>query len=92
MPQIFRVGAYLVYFWSNENYPLEPVHVHITQGTPSGNATKVWITRQGRCLLAHNNSKIPERMLSDIMDVIEARSFEIVRKWRDHHGEIRFYC
>ena len=63
MPQIFRVGAYLVYFWSNENYPLEPVHVHITQGTPSGNATKVWITRQGKCLLAHNNSKIPERML-----------------------------
>ena len=51
MPQIFRVGAYLVYFWSNENYPLEPVHVHITQGTPSGNATKVWITRQGKCLL-----------------------------------------
>ena len=83
MPQIFRVGAYLVYFWSNENYPLEPVHVHITQGTPSGNATKVWITRQGKCLLAHNNSKIPERMLSDIMDVIEARSFEIVRKWQD---------
>lgn len=92
MPQIFRVGAYLVYFWSNENYPLEPVHVHITQGTPSGNATKVWITRQGKCLLAHNNSKIPKRMLSDIMDVIEARSFEIVRKWQDHHGEIRFYC
>ena len=25
MPQIFRIGAYWVYFWSNENRPLEPV-------------------------------------------------------------------
>lgn len=23
MPQIFRIGAYIVYFWSNENDPLE---------------------------------------------------------------------
>ena len=28
MPQIFRIGPYIVYFWSNENEPLEPVHVH----------------------------------------------------------------
>lgn len=28
MPQIFRVAGYLIYFWSNENEPLEPVHVH----------------------------------------------------------------
>ena len=28
MPQIFRLGSYWVYFWTNENKPLEPVHVH----------------------------------------------------------------
>lgn len=43
MPQIFKIAGYLVFFWSNESEPLEPIHVHITQGTPSGNATKVWI-------------------------------------------------
>ena len=26
MPQIFRIGSYIVYFWSNENNPLEPIH------------------------------------------------------------------
>lgn len=71
MPQIFRVAGYLVYFWSNENEPLEPVHVHITDGVPAANATKVWITKSGKCLLANNNSKIPERMLRDIMSVDE---------------------
>ncbi|WP_293736846.1 DUF4160 domain-containing protein [uncultured Phascolarctobacterium sp.] len=44
MPQIFRVAGYLIYFWSNENEPLEPIHVHITDGVPTANATKVWIT------------------------------------------------
>ena len=27
MPQVFKVGAYLVYFWSDQNDPLEPIHV-----------------------------------------------------------------
>ena len=35
---------------------------------------KIWITKTGKCLLCNNNSKIPNRMLRDIMDVIEARS------------------
>ncbi len=51
MPQLFKVGKYVIYFWSNENRPVEPVHVHIAEGTPTPNATKVWITQQGRALL-----------------------------------------
>ena len=47
MPQLFRIGPYLIYFWSNENNPVEPVHVHITEGKPSPNTTKVWITEAG---------------------------------------------
>ena len=57
MPQIFRFGSYWVYFWTNENKPLEPIHVHISQGHPSANATKIWITKTGKCLLCNNNSK-----------------------------------
>ncbi|WP_347567412.1 DUF4160 domain-containing protein [Acidaminococcus fermentans] len=57
MPQLFRIGPYLVYFWSNENNPAEPVHVHITEGRPSPNATKVWITESGKALLCNNRSK-----------------------------------
>lgn len=40
MPQIFKVGGYLVYFWTNESNPLEPIHVHVSAGKPSPNATK----------------------------------------------------
>ena len=92
MPQVFKVGSYWVYFWVNENDPLEPVHVHVCQGAPNGNATKIWITRAGGCILCNNNSRIPDRVLRNIMDVIEARSAEVIQKWTSFFGEARFFC
>ena len=92
MPQIFRMGDYWIYFWTNENKPLEPVHVHIARGRPSENATKVWITAAGGCLLCNNNSRIPAHTLSNIMRTIEARSDDIIKKWIEYFGEIRYFC
>ena len=92
MPQIFRVGSYIVYFWSNENNPLEPVHVHIAEGRASANSTKVWLTSSGKTLLCNNNSQIAKRELRKIMRIIEANSKEIMDKWYSQFGELRFYC
>ena len=92
MPQIFRIGSYIVYFWSNENNPLEPVHVHIAEGRASANATKVWLTSSGKTLLCNNNSQIAKRELRKIMRIIEANSKEIMDKWYSQFGELRFYC
>ena len=52
MPSLFRLFGYVVFFWSNEGNPLEPVHVHVAKGTPNANATKIWITEAGGTLLA----------------------------------------
>jgi hypothetical protein len=92
MPQIFKVGSYWVYFWSDESRPLEPVHVHVAEGQPVVNGTKIWITRTGKCLVAHNKGKIPEKTLQNIIRVIEARSTEITDRWFNHFGQISYYC
>ena len=92
MPQVFRIGSYWVYFWSNENKPLEPVHVHVAEGSPKSNGTKIWITQSGKCLLDNNDSQIPEKVLRNITRIIEARSGEIIEKWYGFFGEIRYYC
>lgn len=92
MPQVFRIGSYWVYFWSNENDPLEPIHVHVAEGKPQANGTKIWITSSGKCLVEHNNSQISERVLRNIVRIIEARSSEIVDKWIQHFGEAHYYC
>ncbi len=92
MPQVFRIGAYSVYFWANEGKPLEAVHVHVSLGVPSEHATKIWITKAGKCLLFENSSRIPLNTLKNIMDIIEARHQTVIQKWRQFFGEIRFYC
>lgn len=92
MPQIFKVGSYWIFFWSNENEPLEPVHVHIAEGRSVPNATKIWITKDGKCCLCHNNSKIPQRILNSIMRLIESRSFEIISEWKERFKQLSFYC
>ena len=92
MPQIFKIGSFWVYFWSNEGVPLEPVHVHVSEGVPAANATKIWITKAGKCLLAHNNSHINSNVLQNILRIIEARNEEVVEKWKNHFGEISYFC
>lgn len=92
MPRIFKFGPYWVYFWSNENKPLEPIHVHIAEGKPIENSTKIWITQSGNCLLANNNSNIPEKALKLIIRLLEANSAKIISKWLEHFGSISYYC
>ncbi|WP_242976092.1 DUF4160 domain-containing protein [Desulfosporosinus sp. FKB] len=40
-----------MYFWSNENN--EAIHVHVGKGKPSANATKIWLTASGGCIIAN---------------------------------------
>lgn len=92
MPQIFRIGSYWVYFWANENEPLEPIHVHVSCGKPNSNSTKIWITKAGKCLLANNNSQINNKTLNNIIRIIEARNAEVIDKWYRFFGQIEYYC
>ena len=82
MPQLFKVGNYLVYFWSNENRPLEPIHVLISDGDPKPNATKIWITKDKRAMICNNSSNIPKHELRFLLRIIEAtRICEIASKY-----------
>ena len=68
--------------------------MHISKCKPSINSTKVWITKTGGCILANNNSKIPEKELNRLLEIIPLYYFKIVSKWKETYGqdELRFYC
>ena len=74
MPQLLRIGPYTIYFWSNEGDPLEPIHVHISEGRATSTATKLWITSTGKVILCNNNSKIPEKILKKLMLFIQNKN------------------
>lgn len=92
MPSIFELYGYKVFFWSNENS--EPIHVHISKGRPIPNSTKVWLTKRGGCILANNNSKIPDKDLNSIMETIASNYFYIISKWKETYqlDDVKFYC
>ena len=92
MPQLLRIGPYSIYFWSNESDPLEPVHVHISEGRATSNATKLWITSAGKAVLCNNNSKISEKILRKLIRIVEANSTDIINEWLDRFGEIKYFC
>ena len=95
MPSIFEVFGYKIYFWSNENN--EPIHVHISKGSPTQNSTKVWLTQTGGCILANNKSKIPDSDLNKLLSIISRHYFLIISKWKEFYKindikYIKFYC
>ena len=92
MPRVFKMGPYLVYFWSGESDPLEPVHVHVSDRTPSKDDTKIWLAENGNAVLCHNRSGIPDHVLNRIMEAISARHEDVLARWKKHFGGARFYC
>ena len=47
-----------------------PIHVHVAKGKPTPNATKIWLTKSGGCILASNGSKISNKELNELMEFI----------------------
>lgn len=92
LPSLFTVSGYKIFFWSNEIG--EPIHVHISKGKPSPNATKIWLTKTGGCIVANNGSNIPSAELHELMDFISAQFFLICSEWKKFFvvNEIKFYC
>lgn len=92
MPSIFEVCGYKIYFWSNENN--EPIHIHISKDKPSSNSTKIWLTKRGGCIVANNNSRISNKDLNTLMEVVTSNYFFIVAQWKKFNQveEVKFYC
>ena len=91
MPSLFAFGPYIIFFWTGEQG--EPVHVHVAVKRPSKDATKLWLTTSGGCIVAHNNSKLPERDLRRVAKFVRSNHELICRRWCEAFGEdsLRFY-
>ena len=76
----------------NENS--EPVHVHVSKGSPDINSTKLWLTKEGGCIEANNNSRISRSKLNKIKEIVADNHFYICKKWAEIFGQdaLKFYC
>lgn len=44
--------------------------------------------------MANNNSRIPEKDLNSLLEIVALYYFKIVSKWKEKYGDdsIKFYC
>lgn len=84
MPSIYNIYGYKISIWSNENN--EAIHVHISKGRPTPNATKLWLYKNGTFHLEHNKSRIPENELNEIIIFLNNNAKEIRDFWIAYMG------
>ncbi len=65
MPNLFTISGYKVFFWSNEVN--EPIHVHVSKGQPTPNATKIWLTRSGGCIMVIRKNELSGTATRDVI-------------------------
>ncbi|MCT7696402.1 DUF4160 domain-containing protein [Lactobacillus crispatus] len=90
MPKLFMIGAFAIYFWSNESG--EPVHVHVAPKRPSSHSVKFWITQDGQVVLANNNLHLSQHEINFLSRYISLQTKYICEKWKEQFGELTFYC
>ena len=79
---LYKLLGYTIYFWSGDAG--EPVHVHVCQGRPTENATKIWVGE--RVILEHNKSKIPDADLLKILRFVSQNKKRIIEHWNKPFG------
>lgn len=84
LPTLFELYGYKIFFWSNENN--EPIHVHVSKGKPSVDATKIWLPPESNPVVAHNNSRIPQKDLTRILKSVALERDTIIARWYDYFG------
>jgi len=78
MPVILRFKGYKFFPYSNEGYPLEPIHIHVRN---SGNEAKFWLVPMVQ--LARNDG-FSARELKELSYVIEENKVLLEEAWNDY--------
>lgn len=82
MPVVFRDGAIIYYFYSNEG--VEPIHIHVRKGGPTRPeaAAKFWLDPIAE---EYSDGFTPAEKRR-IKAQIRAREEDIRRAWAEHFG------
>ena len=80
MPAVFRESGYRFYFFSDEEDPREPPHVHVMK---DGIDAKLWLYPDVAFAYNHGFDARTQRWLAR---VVATRRTEIEDAWHDHFG------
>lgn len=83
MPVIFRHAGLRYFFFSNEDMPREPRHVHVTGG---GRDAKIWLEPE---ISIDDSYGFSPGELSAILRVVAENRDRLLRAWDDYFPDSR---
>lgn len=78
MPNVLRLGAYRIFFFSNEGH--EPPHVHVESGD---NYAKFWL----RPVVLAWSVGYTARELRRLRELVEEHREELEARWHEYFGD-----
>jgi len=78
MPAIFKYKSYRFFFYSNENIPLEPCHIHVRKDT---SIAKFWVIPKVSLASSYGFSAVE---LRELANVIKRKKDLIEDKWNEY--------
>lgn len=91
MPNLFKFGAYSIYFWSNESS--EPIHVHVSIKRANKLSVKFWLLKNGDVSLAYNHAGFSKREINGLKEFIKTNYSFIIERWKEYFQvkDVKFY-
>lgn len=81
MPVVFRYKGFRFFFYSNEGYPREPMHIHTRKGEA---IAKIWLEPDVSLAESYDLSSSE---LKELMEAAEKNKELIKRYWNEYFGE-----
>jgi len=81
MPIVFRYKGFRFFFYSNEGYPREPMHIHARKGEA---VAKFWLEPE---LSVAESYDLTSAELRELMEAAEKNNELIKRYWNEHFGK-----
>jgi hypothetical protein len=81
MPVVFRHKGFRFFFYSNEGYPREPLHIHARKGEA---IAKFWLEPDVSLAESYD---LTSSELRELMEAAEKNKEHIKRYWNEYFGE-----
>lgn len=95
MPELYRSGSLVLFVWSNEGVPTEPIHVHICYKDGRHNSDKFWLSKDGYFVPDKGNSVIKQRVAQNVLTSFIAGGgvSKLEEQWKRSFGSssIRYF-
>lgn len=81
MPVVLRYKGYVLFFYSSEGRPHEPMHIHVRG---NGGEAKVWLEPE---VMVASSAAIPQKKLRELVRLVREQRELFVEAWKEHFDE-----